>query len=409
MPWPHEIVGVARRIIEAVNRPGEAKPPSPLRLDQAILARSPVEEAGPVKGRVLELYSRPLVARRPRPQWRPRLVVGVDSGSRSFETPGASFVVSAVSVSSNLVPGLGDHPGLLARQLPGVREAFVRILPNDGVELDDGPGWVSLENPAGHRYHGEYSLAQAMDEARVALENAALHTLAEAGEGGLLDLDGALVLVDGPLYPATTAIYHAEVREEYREAWRTLLASRIEAVERLERLGARVAGVVKRIQKARLIPSIPGLRERVEECAGQASTDLMALHASLRGRCAPKAPGRVYATPAFTFRSAGVPERVARYAVVPASRGAVAGVSARFYRVETTLTQWAGGHDPLDSLLADSVARGSQAPVTIALSDRRARTTAGLLQQLLYTGAVEARVPASYSSELEVIAGGWRA
>jgi len=413
LPTPTMIAEAAARIVEALNRPGAAGGPSPLRLDDAIQARILLEESGhSITGYALETYSRILRPKRPPGPPRGRVYVGVDSGSRSIDTPGATLVLVSAAASSNLAPSLGDHPGLLARQLPMVSEPFMRVLPNSGDALEPVEEWVTVLNPAGDAYTPEYSVAQAMDEARVAVETAVLEALARAGErsGGL---DGVVAMVDGPLFPATGALAY-QVRPEYRSAWEALLKRRVAAVGKLEALGARVVGVVKRIQASRLLQHVAGLRERAAECAGNGYTDYQALYRGLyceAARHGGRLPrGRVLVTPPFAYQAgpAWVPERAASYVALPASGYGGPPGAARVYRVETTLRSWEEGFDPVEALLEESVARGSLAPVSIALSDRRARDAAGMLQALVYSASVAMGVPVSYSSELEVIAGGAR-
>ncbi len=403
----------AESILERVHSTLPAAAPGVLRLDEAIEARTLAEEAASgVRVWELEAYSRLLLARRP-PQRPPRrLVVAVDSSARSLETPGATLVVASVAVSSNVAPVLGDWPGVYGAQLPLDGEPFISVLPNGYGEAEVDSPVATGRNPAGDPYDPDYSLAQAMDEARVRLENAALHALADAGEAGVLPLEGALVLVDGPLFPVTGALTYPGVRVEYREAWRSLLESRVSAVERLAGLGARVVGVVKRVSRSRLISQAPLLSERAAECAGRRGvSDYQALYAALARRgCVARAPGRVYATPLLGVRAGPgwVPARAARYLVVPLLRGLHSPEAARYMRVEALLSQAEEGVDPAGEALGDSVARGYPEPVTIALSDRRAKAATRALQAYLAWAARRLGVPVGLSSEIEVIAGGWR-
>ena len=405
--WQARVIEELGRLVSRLHSEAPPSPPGPLRLDEAIPARSPLED---IQGgyRVVEEYvdARLLRPRRvPGPRDASRhLVLAVDSSARSIELPGASVVVASVAVAANLAPGLAGWPGVSSRPLPGVEEPFIYILPNsEGVEFEEWP--ATSRNPAGDPYGPDYSLAQAMDEARVRLENAALKAIARLGLEGEVPLEDAIVVVDGPLYPVTGALEAPGVPEAYRRAWRTLLEGRVEAVRLLEEAGALVVGVVKRIEQSRLIARTGRLRRAAEACMPRARgyTDKLALYHSMRPPCLRGAPGRVYATPVIRVESPYSPAKRAQYLVVPLARHLHGPESARYYRAETTLDSPV---EPVAPVILDSASRGAVAPLTLSSSDRRAKAETQVLQSMARMEAWRRGVPVSYSSLVEAVASG---
>jgi len=410
------LVEVAAGIARMVNHGGNGGGPSLLRLSDALESRTPLEDLGEgLAVETLEWSSRLLHPTRV-PSRDGRLIIGVDSSARAVETPGANIIVAAVSVSSSVRPVLGDWPPVFGPPMPGVEEPFLYVLPfgeaGDGVPLE-GAG-VEYRNPAGYPYGPDYSLEQAKDEVRVRLENAALRSLLEAArEGGVPE--GAVVLVDGPLYLVAGALARPGVPVEYRAAWEVLLQERIRLVRGLEEAGVRVVGVVKRIDRARLLEKNPRLRKLATACVGEERfTDKMALYRALgAAHCSRRVPNRVYTTPPLLVRSLAGAEKVAQYLVVPYSRIRHTPEASVYLRAEESMEAYRGDRargvrGPAHYVLLDSVARGSLEPVTVKLSDQRAKEATMGLRQLVVLGALRGRVPVSYSTEVEVAAG-WRA
>jgi len=409
------LVEVAAGIARMVNQAGGVGGPSLLRLSDALESRTPLEDLGEgLAVEVLEWSSRLLHPSRV-PRGGGGIVVGVDSSARAVETPGANIIVGAVSVSSSVRPVLGDWPPVFGPPLPMVDEPFIYVLPYGDPE----PGWdagvgVEARNPAGYPYGPDYSLEQAKDEVRVRLENAALASLLEAAREGVLG-EGSVVLVDGPLFLVAGALARPGVPVEYRAAWERLLEDRVRLVRGLERLGVRVVGVVKRIDRARLFEGNPRLRGLAASCVGEERfTDKMVLYRALDApHCSRRVPGRVYTSPPLLVRSLAGAEKVAQYLVVPVSRIRHTPEAAVYLRAEESLEAWradreAGVRGPVHHVLLDSVVRGSLEPVTVKLSDQRAKEATMGLRQLVVLGALRGRVPVSYASEVEVAAD-WRA
>ena len=410
------IIDIARKTIKRAAKKPAYTAPSVLRLDEALLARATSEELGEVSVDTLLLYPRVLQAvKAPGPRdYRDTLVIGVDSSSRQIDIPQESIVVASVSVSSNSTPSLGDWPPLYGRALEGLEEPFIYVLPSSDDVDEPVEDYVTMSNPAGARYDESYSVYQAMDEARVNLENKALKALTGYVEEQARRRD-VVVLIDGPLYLVTGALTSPGVRYEYRMAWEALLKERIEAVKRLERAGAMVYGVVKRIDRARLLSMNPAVDGRVRSCIGDSSySDKLALYRALaRPPCTRyTGNGGGYALAssllAVSYNGLGIGKAV-QYTVLPVPRWRPSPHASRYYRVEESLEawrsrggRWRGYTSPAYAILLDSLSRGSLAPVTISHSDRRAKEITAYLKAIISFEAARNNIPISYSTEIEV-------
>ncbi len=394
------------RLAEALSAPsGGASARSVLRLEDLIEARSSLEDAGMASVELLEGQARLLMPIQPvRVEQLARrgveAVVGVDSSSRHLETPPADIVVG--SVSAVAWGGWGaEWPSVSGVDaLPGVKPPFIYVLPNyPGVDVSV-PG-ASTVNPAGRPFDEDYSVHQALDEMRVSLENWMLSALSQ-----LLGR-GSAVLLDGPVFLVAKAVL-GSVPSKYSESWRALLESRLGALSSLESRGVAVVGVVKRVERSRLMSQAAGLERLLAQCGvgGGSAGDRAIIDAALRRGCFKWRPGSVLRTPklAVSLGEAGV--KVVEYLVVPAGGYQLSTATARVYRLEYTEGTLEDlrsvGLEPAHVFLADSVARGSLEPVTIAASDwRSSRVSRGLRRAL--AAALRSRgVSISYSSMVEV-------
>lgn len=411
------IIEIARKTIKQASKSKNQTLPSILRLDEAILARTPSDDIGETKVEAVELYPRILQSIKAPgdKKLRDTIIIGVDSSSRLIDTPTASIIVASVSVSSSKIPGLGDWPPLFGREIPGIEEPFITILPtSDDYEVDDYD-YITTSNPAGIKYHRDYSVYQALDEARIRLENKSLEKIADILEESKPNRD-VLILIDGPLYLVTGAITRPGVPFEYKRAWEHLSTQRIRIVSRLEASGARVYGIVKRIERASLLQKDPNLDTRIRNCIGEGRyNDKLVLYRSLENRlCTKITPpnGGGYALTSsslkieYTGHSAS---KIAQYVVIPQPRWTPNPYASRYYRVEESYDSWNENEgrwhnyrSPAAGLLLDSVSRGTTEPVTIKYSDRRAKEITAYLKTIIVMEAARNNVPISYSNEIEV-------
>jgi hypothetical protein len=375
---------------------------SVLRLDELLDARASAEDAGLADVEVYEEQARLLMpldsARGAEARRRGVRVAGVDSSSRHLETPPADIVIGAVAVSGSWgasytwpsVSGGGGGP------------PFIYLLPNSPRASEAAAvegGLVSQRNPAGAPFDQDYSIHQALDEMRVTLENWALRSLS-AG-------DGFAVLLDGPVFLVARAVFD-QVPARYRESWRRMLEERLEALRALEARGIPVVGVVKRVERSRLLSSAAGAARLLARCGleGGGAGDRALVDAALRAGCFKWRAGSVLRSPKLLVRLGAAGAKIVEYVVVPAGGYQLSPASARIYRLEYTEETLSllrsVGLEPSHVFLADSVARGSLEPVTVALSDRRASALTRGLRRMLASALRAGGLPLSYSSLVEV-------
>jgi hypothetical protein len=418
----HALLELARetvRAIAAAPARGASITQSPLRLSDLIEIRSPIEDLGSGRVSVYEYTPTLLSPRSPQPPRRSALasgrvvLAGVDSGGRAIETPLAGLAVAAVAATlSAPLPGAGREslawppippPG---RGPPLAGPPFIRVLPNWLGWEPALPHFAVARNPAGERYGPDYSMAQALDEARVALENWALRALANLAEAGAARPGGLAVLVDGPVYLVPGALASSGAPEVYRRAWESLLEERVEAVSRLERLGVPVVGVVKRVSRSRIMSRASGLERLVEPCVGPGEySDEMAVYRAYAS-CARRIPGRIYKTPTLRVDAGPAGYKLVDYLAIPPGKWQTSPSGIRVVRLEYTersleLARGALGAEPYHIYAYSSLLSGSLQPLVILASDRRARTTARAVARLLERELARAGVPPSYETALE--------
>ncbi|MCS7106570.1 MAG: DNA double-strand break repair nuclease NurA [Acidilobaceae archaeon] len=380
------------KIAQALRRQGRPPARSTLRLEDTFRFREPMEDAGGFLAKVYESSSKLLLPRRLRREGTV-MAVGLDSTTRRVEAGAADVVVgSAVSYCSR--NGLSyEWPSLSAPPPPIPPHPVYVLLPNGEIsELDDPI--VSLLNPAGERYDIDYSADLAEDEVRSSMESWMLSSLS---------IPGCAVLLDGPVYqfPRAFATESAPVR--VRRTLLALLRRRLEAISALESRGVPVIGVVKRVERSTILSNAMGMEQWVARREGDASVLERAFLSSERE------PGRVYVTPkvGLSFPSLGdlsPPPKLIQYVVVPA--GKYQSDPLRIYRLEFTFTTLRlleeRRSDPLAVFLGDSLLLGSQEPVSIRASDRRASEIAEALKRVLAASLVREGALLSYWGWREV-------
>ncbi len=419
----------AAKAVEVAASLVEPPPPqSPIRLESLLEAREPIEYSGrysvepidPVY-RLLSPKSIVLVQQQKLSRLGPAYF-GVDSSSRSLSTLPGDFVVAAVAVSSSIDPLVCEHPPLEAGlSCGGGGEGFLYYLPNtlEPSEIPGGLG-VSMANPAGHPYTRDYSLEQALDEARLRLENWALARvlpgIVEAvSQAGRLPV----VLVDGPIFPLATALQNPRgVPREVYDAWRVLVSERVRVVRGLEEAGVPVIGVVKRLEHATIISRLASGIERLSSCLGGGGLygDGAALLRYLSG-CARRSPGSAYSSPRVRVRVEGLPvegagEKIVEYLIIPPGGLHWGPLGSRYYRLEYSPRTMGileeHGIKASHLVIGDSAARGSREPITVRIADSRVKNITRSVRLLLASLAGGLGVPVSYDSLVEVESG-WRA
>ncbi|MCE4598782.1 MAG: DNA double-strand break repair nuclease NurA [Desulfurococcales archaeon] len=408
-PTLRQLIVEASKALERLHSNGKPVNASRiLRLDDVIQLREPMEDKGSIIAEIYGYQSKPLSPRLAvPPRLKARIThIGVDSSSRKLETPLVTVLIGSVSASSSSQVELLDLPPLYSYNSINIDEYWITDHPFI-ITIPSIPGVLEYRNPAGHLYDEGYSEAQAMDELRVSLENTMLNILAGT------NLEDTVVMIDGPLYLVPGALTDVQSPRKYRDAWEKLLNDRINAVRKLEERGVPVIGVVKRIEGSRILLKTVGLEDRIRECLGEVGGigDKMILY-MLQGSCSRIIPGRILATPRIKVRFPVIGlEKIVEYLVVPPGKWQYAPELSRVYRIEySQLTLGLledMGLQPHHVFSLDSIYRGSLAPVTIQLSDRRARSITLALKRLIASEAMHRSIPLSYDTLAEVEAE-WR-
>ena len=393
---------------------------SVLRLNDLVEYRSLAEDLDLFEARPFEIApavvkaSNPLPSHYPR---RPRLdeftLLAVDSSSRHVETAVAGIVAGAVSVSGHGVVEVLDWPAVYEYKYrpKTAPPPFVRILPNTAEPRElNLPPWATSRNPAGRPYHRDYSIAQAMDEARVELENWALR---EATHIARSTGRKAIVFVDGPIYMVPGALVDPRAPEEVADAWGALVSERVKAVRALEDAGAVVLGVVKRLKSSILSRAFRGSRVRCSP-AGDYSDELV-IHQAVASGCARRRRGQIYRTAKVEVKVPGVPgspSKIVEFLAIPPGAWQAGSRGLAIVRLEYTveslkrLRSW--GLEPHQAYSLASIALGSTLPLPLLASDRRSRSIASALARLLSLEAGRLGIPIDYESLWEEAGEVWR-
>lgn len=413
----HAAVSVVARLAAAVAPAGAR---SVLRLKELVEYRSSAEDLDLFEARPFEATPSIVKGSSPLPPLYPRRVspddftlLAVDSSSRHVETAAASIVVGAVSVSGHGVVEVLDWPSVhvYPHEPAGQPPPFIRILPNSGEPRDLGlPPWATERNPAGKPYHRDYSIAQAMDEARVDLENWAL---AEAAGIAGASRHRAIVFVDGPLFTVPGALVDPRAPEDVAEAWGALVASRVKALEALERAGAAVVGVVKRLKSSILSRAFRGAGAR---CAPTGDySDELVIHQAIASGCAKRRRGQIYRTAKVEVRVPGIPgapSKIVEFLAIPPGAWQEGSRGLSIVRLEYTraslrrLRSW--GIEPHQAYSLASIALGSALPLPLLASDKRSRSIASALARLVSLEAGRLGIPIDYESMWEEAGEVWR-
>lgn len=413
-----EIALIALEAIKSIAKlAGEGNiAPSILRLDDLAGLRAPAEDLGMVDAFIYESSPRPVRAVNPLPPRGLRVFeqdidfLGVDSSARHVETATAGIVVAAVSVSGHGPVERADWPPVYEYTAPvPPGPPFIRVLPNtSSPPLPEPPPGVTLRNPAGLPYDRDYSMAQAMDEARVELENWAI-SLAPSLKRGPSKL---VLFVDGPLFTVPGALAEPGAPTAVKEAWRILLSRRVEAVRRVEEAGGVVIGVVKRLSRSRILSKAV----RDGGCVpAEDQTDEFYMLRAIASRCSKWLPGQVYKSLKVAVKHSslpGVPLKIVEYLALPpgAWHGGPRGLL--LVRLEYTeeslrrLRSW--GLEPVNAYSLASIALGSRLPLPLLASDRRARSISGALRRLIAVESIRLGVPLDYESLVEEAGEKWR-
>ena len=393
-----------RRALESIRGQGSSVEGRRVLTLGSLLDLESVEDAGLFKSRLYEYSSRLLI---------PRLIsrdmpdgmnlAAIDSSSRLVETVSRMLVITVVSVSSWSPLEVYDYPEVYRYPVrPGGLKPFIAVVPGGVFDFP-----LTGLNPNGVEYGSGYDIYQVMDEWRVFMENWMLEDLIPrlasiSGRGVRL-----IVLVDGPLTLVPGVLANSHGFRVEADAWSRLLMDRVKALRLLEDNGIPVIGVVKRVEKSRILSSTPVLSDRVRECVGgDMAGDRAILYMLQSSGCVKWSPGRLLTTPRIVVEPSvgGAPDKIVEYILIPPGRWQASPHKSRVYRIEYTmgslelLRSWR--LEPHHVIALDSIYRGSLEPVTLKYSDRRAKMISRALRGVVARWLSINRIPVSYGSEV---------
>ena len=197
----------------------------------------------------------------------PPPILAVDGSNRNIDTPYAFTTIASGSIVSERLGVILDYPAAWFNyplEVKGVLTPYIGVAPDtDNVVLDLPPS-ATQYNPVGKLYDSNYNRHQVVDEIRARVENTLLNLVPKVDERLLIGLKHRVVVVDGPLYHIPRVLFEQTVEEYYIKAWRRILKDRVEAVLRLDSKRIVTIGVVKRIERSKILSKSREFNDKVK-------------------------------------------------------------------------------------------------------------------------------------------------
>ncbi|MEB3797795.1 MAG: DNA double-strand break repair nuclease NurA [Caldisphaeraceae archaeon] len=319
--------------------------------------------------------------------------IGIDTSSRAVITPTGDIILSAVSISGQGPVELCDWPYLYTPMpyMPKNPAPFIYIA-SSNIELPSEVGGLIYRTGF---LSDVDDVSRLMDYARLRLESWGLLEPSMALGKYYLGIGKKFVVfVDGPIY----------LLEGKRDDMRySLMEQRAEAIKTLENVGIPVIGIVKRVERSRLLSMVSELRNSIENCIGnyQGFNDSLIIQKLLYSSCFEESYGKIYVSPKIRLKYNGL-EKIAEYILIPSSGYKHNFSQSRLFRLEYTERSYnilkESGMDPIQLLANDSIVRQSLEPLTIAQSDRRSKMITQALKELLVYYIMRYELPLSYDT-----------
>lgn len=355
-------------------------------------------------------------------------ILGVDGSSRAIDTPYMFIGIATVSIYSRLLGEVLDHPPLPVKYLlPPLNTPFMALSPD--FPLDEKVQEIFTESPAGVAYTRDYNKALILDEIRTTLENKALLHIAENYTRINNISPGTLIVfIDGPVYPVpnlfrqhyslvTKSLPSRGRLDDYVASWKELLKQRFEAINALERQGAPIIGIVKRVESSRLLLSTKDYIELIKDSGlwvgdlgnDQAFIDsVIRMLLSKRILLQPYKPmyiGPIHVPAEATYIHHyidNVPKKTVYYMIVPLNKYGAEKMMYTLFRVETTehslrILEENNIHI-LKPVLEDSVFAGTTLPISILYADKRSKTLSRSLANIIARDLERRGVPLTYDT-----------
>ncbi|BAN89531.1 DNA double-strand break repair nuclease NurA [Aeropyrum camini] len=335
-----------------------------------------------------EYYSYPLKTVKIKGEGHLSNIYAIDSSSRTIETPLQVILLGAVSLSSRLKTIEADYPSL-EKPIGGLKIKPYIVLSR--LDIDSWPTPLMGE---------AYS-----DILRFSLENAMLKYLLERLEEDRISRTPlSAVIIDGPILNGSVI---SKLSTTMGDVWRRLYVERQRIIAGFEDLGVPVLGLVKRIESSTLLSKASGYPVMLEECLGFApkASDSAIIEAAVGYGCHKWRPGYALKTLVSRVVYASGEEKLFEYIVLPGGRYQLLSPKSRVYRLEYTRHSLnlieSYGLKPHHLLIGETLVRGSLEPVTLARSDRRAKSISLALKRIVLSGLKSRGSRVSYSMLFE--------
>lgn len=195
-------------------------------------------------------------------------ILAVDGSNRNIDTPYAFTTIASGSIVSERLGVILDYPAAWFNYPLEVKEVltpYIGVAPDtDNVVLDLPPS-ATQYSPVGKLYDSNYNRHQVVDEIRARVENTLLNLVLRVDERLLIGLKHRVVVVDGPLYHIPRVLFEQTAEEYYIKAWRRILKDRVEAVMKLDSKRIVTIGVVKRIERSKILSKSQEFNDKIME------------------------------------------------------------------------------------------------------------------------------------------------
>jgi NurA domain. len=320
-------------------------------------------------------------------------MIGIDSSSRAIITPEADIMISAVSISGQGPVELSDWPYLYPdlAYIPVKPEPFIYVASDDLNISDNTNGAI---NQIGF-LDREDDISKFMDYSRLKLESWALIEPSNA-LGKYFKNKGKkfVVMLDGPIFLLDNK--NDNLRFE-------LMLNRVKSVEMLEEQDIPVIGVVKRLERGKILGKLQEFADAFEQCIGHYTNfnDSLIIQKMLYSSCYNDYYGKILTTPKIKVKSNGL-EKIIEYVLIPPSKfqSINKGRIFRLEYTEKTLDILTNNYntEPVQALINDSITKQNTESITIAYSDKRGKMITQVLKDLLVNTIVGRGAPISYDT-----------
>jgi hypothetical protein len=186
-------------------------------------------------------------------------IISIDGSSYTAQSPFASVAIATAAVCAEPFGELIDYPPAPFDYPARVRTVrpFLAVCPHSKVSLSSpNSSAITIKSPSGDPYDYTYNSRQMTDEIRTGLENfllgdACSHVAQTIRQSTSKQV---LIVVDGPIYATPPLLkYSGKAILRYQNAWIRLIEERLRSIEQCMKVDVPVVGVVKRIERSRLL------------------------------------------------------------------------------------------------------------------------------------------------------------